>query len=427
MATQAVRTIGDVMSFRLHYKKLAGLGLVFVLLLVIRRLLLSDGYPQMTFNGEPDGANDFNRVKFQDMSALVPFESFTTHKRYTLDVRPSYAIALPLMELEKDNVAAIITEALEQSKPVTGGAISERHFQYGLSRHLPGVGEEYNLVFRNGIDVFSARVYRKVGAPLVSVTRHEALRQQPLHIVMPLSGRVQRLRTFLHMLGALIDDGDNVRLTVVAFADGPNGTRPVEEELRRWQHTARARLVVDSVYYPILFSRFNPQLQEALQQGRQWPPGPAIGPETGNWRDYGFGMVCQYGSDFAAVSGAYMDTDGWGGEDVALYTRYLSRYRVVRAFDPDMEHTYHGKECSDSLSAGTYRSCVLSKIQNEGSKRQLGLLAFTLGGELAPRARTIFHLRWHQRVEGWVALVLAVLLTLSLVLNVRLYRRRAPS
>ncbi|XP_037069728.1 uncharacterized protein LOC119091178, partial [Pollicipes pollicipes] len=252
----------------------------------------------MTFNGEPDGANDFNRVKFQDMSALVPFESFTTHKRYTLDVRPSYAIALPLMELEKDNVAAVITEALEQSKPVTGGAISERHFQYGLSRHLPGVGEEYNLVFRNGIDVFSARVYRKVGAPLVSVTRHEALRQQPLHIVMPLSGRVQRLRTFLHMLGALIDDG------VLQL-----------EKCRL--HTTRG----SSVYYPILFSRFNPQLQEALQQGRQWPPGPAIGPETGNWRDYGFGMVCQYGSDFAAVSGAYMDTDGWGGEDVALYTR----------------------------------------------------------------------------------------------------------
>ena len=41
-----------------------------------------------------------------------------------------------------------------------GGAVSERHFQYGISRHLAGLGEEYTLVFRTGADVFTARVYR---------------------------------------------------------------------------------------------------------------------------------------------------------------------------------------------------------------------------------------------------------------------------
>ena len=97
--------------------------------------------------------------------------------------------------------------------------------------------------------------------------------------------------------------------------------------------------------------------------------------------------------------------------------------RVVRAFDEDLVHNFHGKECSEQLSASQYRSCVFSKLVNEGNKLQLGVLALSNAGDLGPKAYSLFHLPWFQRPGGWATLVMAVLLALSVALNVRLYRR----
>jgi len=132
-------------------------------------------------------------------------------------------------------------------------------------------------------------------------------------------------------------------------------------------------------------------------------------------------MSCQYRSDFGAVSGSYLAVQGWGGEDGALYQRYLSRYRVVRAFDPDLRHVYHGKQCDTSLPVTQYRTCLMSKIANEGSQSQLGLLALAHAGELGPRAYSLFRLPWFERPAVWAAIVLVVLLAASVVLNLYLY------
>ena len=43
----------------------------------------------------------------------------------------------------------------------------------------------------------------------MTVTRQERLRHQPLNIVMPLSGRLDRLQSFLDRLGPVIDQGQS--------------------------------------------------------------------------------------------------------------------------------------------------------------------------------------------------------------------------
>ncbi|XP_036684609.1 chondroitin sulfate N-acetylgalactosaminyltransferase 2 isoform X2 [Balaenoptera musculus] len=132
------------------------------------------------------------------------------------------------------------------------------------------------------------------------------------------------------------------------------------------------------VFYPVVFSLYNP----AIVYANLDVPPPVEQQlvhkkDSGFWRDFGFGMTCQYRSDFLTIGGFDMEVKGWGGEDVHLYRKYLhGDLIVIRTPVPGLFHLWHEKRCADELTPEQYRMCIQSKAMNEASHSHLGMLVF---------------------------------------------------
>ncbi|XP_068597035.1 chondroitin sulfate N-acetylgalactosaminyltransferase 2 [Brachionichthys hirsutus] len=322
-------------------------------------------------------------------------------------------------------------DGVEEDVPMQRQTYTEDHFAEGLYRTERDKGTLYELFFAKE-DSSSFRhvtLFRPFG-PLMKVRSTSVeMMGMIINIIVPLAGRVETFLQFLKSFREVCIRRDRrVHLTVVYF--GQEGLQevksslekmsreesfsnftlmPVDEEFSRgrgldigahaWKKGDVLMFFCDvdvrftheflnscrlhatpkkRVFYPVVFSLYNP----AIVYGNL-ELAPAIElqlihkKDTGFWRDFGFGMTCQYRSDFLNIGGFDLEVKGWGVEDVHLYRKYLrSDLIVIRTPVSSLFHLWHEKRCADELTPEQYRMCIQSKAMNEASHSHLGMLVF---------------------------------------------------
>lgn len=135
----------------------------------------------------------------------------------------------------------------------------------------------------------------------------------------------------------------------------------------------------EQVYFPILFSYYNPVNLEKIRNLVSSQKDLTIDKYSGYFRDVGFGMMCVYKQDFHQIGGFNnWKSREWGGEDLFLFRKFLkSNLKVFRAISPGLFHIYHPKKCDEKLIDQQHiKDCLNAKIFNEASHETLGTFFF---------------------------------------------------
>jgi len=252
----------------------------------------------------------------------------------------------------------------------------------------------------------------------VAFHTNDIQQKDPIHIIVPYTGRPGQLRLFLENIIELISEGVSLRLIIAAhgkdrdiedvknimeelnimdFVDAREPIVSVVEVsgdkegkfsrsvalLNGLEHAPEDALVFycdvdmkirkglfdncrhnawrnEQVYYPTMFSLF--------------PYGSEVKPEHGYWRSSSYGMVCAYKEDLMKNTfwKEYAEfLSGWGGEDTMLMNGFnmFSQISVFRALEPNLLHRWHPKHCEWNYFV---ESCLSTVFENLGSKRFLG-------------------------------------------------------
>lgn len=372
---------------------------------------------------------------------LMTFNRFIFNRIFLVDSGLGKRVVEKPIGSKKKDLNEILYNAVEalNKNRLESNKYTYNDFIEGIYRSDPVTGSQYELFFSNKDDTNSRhpRSYIKLSlfrpfAPPIAVQQTVInTASEWINIILPLSHRVDTFRIFMdQFVTVCIKRDKRVYLTVVYF--GTDGLKEVKSIMSlvaktyKFKHMKlvtlketftrgrglqvgalnwkgggdvllffcdvdiiftsdfleRCRLNSDKglrVYYPIVFSLYNPNIVYSLQD----VPLPSlqdqlvVAKDTGFWRDFGYGMTCLFRSDFLKIKGFDEQITGWGGEDVFLYQKFVrSEYFVVRATDPAIFHLWHEKVCDPMLSTEQYRSCIRSKALNEASHAQLGLLAF---------------------------------------------------
>uniref|UniRef100_A0A3B1K2H1 Hexosyltransferase n=1 Tax=Astyanax mexicanus TaxID=7994 RepID=A0A3B1K2H1_ASTMX len=376
-------------------------------------------------------------VRLPSEYSVVPFESFTLQRVYQLEMGLTrHPEEKPVRKDRRDEISEVLESALQTLNTpnrdrVASKVYSTADFIEGIARTEKDKGTLYDLSFRGEQpQQFRRLVLFRPFGPLMKVSDERVQTQNTIiNIILPLSHRADKFRHFMHNFREVcIKQDRRVHLTVVYFGrDQMNDIKGMLENTSRELNFRNFTLIqlneefsrgrgldvgarawkggnvllffcdVDiiftsdflntcrlntqpgkKVFYPVLFSQYNPAVIYGSRE--HVPPIEqqlVIKKDTGFWRDFGFGMTCQYRSDFINIGGFDVDIKGWGGEDVHLYRKYLhSNLLVIRAPSRGLFHLWHEKHCADELPPDQYKMCMQSKAMNEASHGQLGMLLF---------------------------------------------------
>jgi chondroitin sulfate N-acetylgalactosaminyltransferase 1/2 len=384
------------------------------------------------------GSEIINGVSLNTEYDLTAFDRFTINRVYLSHLGLGKRVVERPIGFKKKDLHEVLMQALETLNKNRGKKpqFTGDHFVEGLYRTEPSMGTHYELYFKN-IDSTAEHGYRKLVltrpfAPVQLVLDNTTeTDDEVINLILPLSGsRIDTFHTFMDYFKRVCIKADKrIFLTIVYFGSYHLDTvkaviatverkfkfrliklvslnetfsrgRGLQVGVQSWTKGDVLMFLCDvdiifttdflercrlnaikglKVYYPMVFSLYNPSVVYTLQDN-DIPPRDkqlVISKATGFWRDFGYGMTCQYRSDFLAIGGFEEKITGWGMEDVLLYRKYVkSRYLVVRSPDPGIFHMWHEKHCDPELPVDQYRGCIQSRALNEASHEQLGMLAF---------------------------------------------------
>lgn len=135
-----------------------------------------------------------------------------------------------------------------------------------------------------------------------------------------------------------------------------------------------------SVYYPVVFSQYDPQL--VCEKDNSSVCSPKMSPFVfdmpgGYWRNFGFGIVALTNSDLRQAGGFDLNIKGWGKEDVALVDKFIFyNVSVFRSVDTGLVHIFHSIVCDPNLDPAQYQMCLGSKAASYASTEKLASFVF---------------------------------------------------
>jgi chondroitin sulfate N-acetylgalactosaminyltransferase 1/2 len=359
------------------------------------------------------------------------WESFTFKHIY----RYQEGINLNPKQTQRREYREVISEAvksLNEEKNTSQPVVTSEELVDGLSLFSRTRGRLYRLYFPTA----DAHIYRL--AEYFRPFGHVRQLKEPntvdvsdvwIHMILTLRERTDRFKTFLKMyVDVCVKNDKKVFLTVVYFGKkGQDEAKNILRDMasksnyknysfltinstfsrgrglqygaeqlgkenvlmffcdvdihfnREFLDRCRIHAQPGKVYFPIVFSLYNPDVVYGEGRGPSKQSQLVIRHQTGTWRKYGYGMSCLYKNDFLSVGGFDLSIEGWGNEDVDLLKRFkCSSVEIVRAVDRGIFHLYHEKVCDSGMSEETFSHCVTNKAIYEASHRQLGLIVFNL-------------------------------------------------
>lgn len=126
------------------------------------------------------------------------------------------------------------------------------------------------------------------------------------------------------------------------------------------------------VYFPIIFSQYDPKYWRKAQNETNFSSFH-LQDDIGYWRQYGFGMLGIYKADLGQIGNWNVEISGWGKEDVEIYDKLVQSpdLNVFRTIDNSLMHVFHTKDCSPTLQEDQMNMCKGTKSITLGSQKVL--------------------------------------------------------